>query len=306
MKNVPWKNTLVQLPVMLALLLAATGCLQLELAIEMHEKDAGATITERLRFSELLLDLDRASGLARHLGRAGAQARMKQMGQGMELVSHDQKKLQDGSRESVSVYRIPDIDDLRLPNPFVQNNPPAPMLRFRFNPVYKRVHSRDRVGDIHLSMVRAGTTGSAEPDDAGVIPAETPLDLQLYRDLQPVFANLMSDFEVKVTLMIPNQPGGRGRQSGDRTITLLHFNDKHMDRHAELFLHNEEAMLAMLQFNLNDAPITDHTKEFIRNRQVPVHRGRSNWQSTSFVIRPTTHLYGKYFAGRPKSEGGDQ
>lgn len=311
MKNVPWKNTLVRLPVMLALILAAGGCMQLELAIEMHEEDGGATLTERIRFSEALLDLDAGVGgkigLSRRLGRTGAQSRMKTMGRGIALKSHAENNLPDGSRESVAVYHIPNIEDLRLPNPFVQSDPPAPApaRRLDFSPIHKS-NRRHEIGSVRVRVVVAESSEGSGAEPVEAIAAATPLEMQLYRDLQPVFSDLLKDFEVKIVLTVPDQPASRGRPSGDRTITLLHFNDKHMDRYAEPFLRNEEAMLSLLQFKWNDAAITDHTKDFPRNPQVPIHRGRSNWASTHFRIRPTRHLFRKHFAGRPKSEGGDQ
>ncbi len=304
------KHTLVRLPAMLALMLAAAGCLQLELTVEMHEKDAGATVTERIRFSQALQRLDEGGGgkidLASYLGRQGALNRMKRMGKGVELVNHAENKLTDGSRESVSVYRIPDIEDLRLPNPFVQNNRPAPLMRFNFGPVYERRSGGDRVGTIGLNWrVAEGQSGPKAEEEEDWLP-ESPLDFQVFRDLQPVFADMMSDFEVKVVVIVPGQPAERGRPAGNRTLTLLHFNDRHTDRHAEPLIRNEEAMLSMLQLKLGDAPITEHTRNFPRYEQVPVHRGRSNYGSTGFVIWPTRHLFRKYFAGRPKSQGGDQ
>ncbi len=304
-----WKRTLVRLSALLAVAAAATGCLQLELAIEMHDKDGGATLTERIRFSQMLLNLEEGMGgeveLARHLGREAAMERMEKMGAGIALESHAETALPDGSRESVAVYRIPDIEALRLPNPFLEDHPPGPVHRLKLEPTYRSRRSAE-IGTVRVRMVRAESTESLDVNDADAIPADTPLDLQRYRDLQPVFAHLMKDFEVTIALTVPNQPGGRRRREGDRTIALLHFNDRHMDQRSEPFLQNEEAMLSLLQFKMSDADITDHTKDFWRNPQLPVHRGRSHYGSTHFRIEPTRHLFKKYFAGRPRSEGGDQ
>lgn len=284
----------------------------MNLTIMMHD-DGGATVTERLRVTEALRQLDRGmpagKGILRHLKREAVLERMKMMGNGMTLASHKDVDLPDGSRESVAVYRIPDIEALRLPNPFVQNHPPAPMMRMGFRPCYKS-HRSGEVGTITVRFDRVKsepkTPAKGEEKD-GAIPAGSPLDLQLYRDLRPVFADLASEFQVKVSLIVPNQPASRRRPAGDRTITLLRFSDKDTDRYAEPFLRNEEAMLALLQFKVNDPAITRHTGELGRNHQVPVHRGRRvPYHSDSFRIRPTRHLFKKYYAGRPKSEGGDR
>ncbi len=310
MSKLKWKRAGVAVLTACALA-GATGCLQLELAIEMHEEDGGATLTKRARFSETLLNLEKGRDgnveLARHLEREAAQARMAHMGEGVVLKSHTVEKLDGGSRESVAVYRIPDIEDLRLPSPFVQNSSPAPLprLRFHFSPVYERRSGRDVVGSIGLSW-REVESESGSQDEAAASFPETPLDFQEYRDLMPVFADMMSDFEVKVVLTVPGQPATHGRSEGDRRITLLHFQHGHTDRHAEPLISNEEAMLALLQLKLDDAAITEHTRHFPRYEGVPVHRGRSNYGSTHFRIWPTRHLFQKYFAGRPKSQGGDQ
>lgn len=295
-----------------ALILAAaltTGCLQIELTIEMNDQDAGATLTERVRLSRTLLELDRAMEpartLTRHLAREAAQERMNSMGEGMTLDSHRERTLDDGSRECVTVYRIPDIEDLRLPNPLLQNGRPAPMMRFRFSPRYKPHY----IGDVDIGLTSAetgpGKPAAAEP----ALPAATPLDAQLYRDLQPVFAELMRDFEIRITLILPHAPKAghvRDIRTGNRHVTLLALNAEDMDRHGERFLANEEAMLALLQFKFGDPAIVSHTDQFVNNALVPVNRGRSLYGSGGFRFRPTTHLYRKFFAGRPKAEGGDR
>jgi len=293
----------------LFLTLGTAGCLQLEMAIRMDD-EGGARVTERLRLSKVLLDISsgmpEGRDISEHLKRPSVLDRMKQMGKGITLVSHEERDLPAGARESVAVFHIPDIEDLRVPNPFVQNHPPAPMHRLLFRPCYKS-HRSGEVGTVSVGFVRAGPKSEAGKDGAKLPPAATPLDRQSYRALMSVVEDLARDFQVKVTLTVPNQPAGGRRPAGDRTLTLLSFDDKDMDRHAEPFLRNEEAMLALLQFKFRDPAILNHTEVFSRNAHVPVHRGsKAPYHSDSFRIHPTRHLFKKYYAGRPKAEGGDQ
>jgi hypothetical protein len=291
-------------------LLACAGCLQVDLNIALHNEDGGATVTERLRISEPLRQLSRNAPAGRsilhHLKRDAALERMKRMGKGITLVSHQEADLEDGSRESVALYRIPDFEDLRFPNPFVQDRRPHPMVRIHLRPCYKD-HRSGRVGTLGGGFARVKSDFKPTDTAEEPIPAVTPLDRQLLRDLQPIFTDLAKGFHVRVSLTAPNQPAGGRRSAGPVTHTLLSLNDKHLDRYAEPFFQNEEAMLALLQLKLDHKAIIKHTNEFFRkNHQVPVHRGRSQYGSRGFRIRPTTYLFKKYFAGRPKSEGGDR
>ncbi len=283
--------------------LAAAGCFQLDLDVALRH-DGGATVTERLRVSRELLELDRQAGgpgAGAHLERAAAQQRAKTMGKGAALASHETSDMPDGGRESVAVYTIPDVEDLRLPNPFIQDRRPAPMARFSFRPITGRLpRGWSERPVLSVSLQPADDTPRPEKKDSTLPPSATPLDRQAYRDLQPIFSNLLRDFHVRVTLTAPDQPRVRTSPAGDRTLTLLYINDRHADRHAELFFQNEEAMLAMLQYQFNDSAVTDHTRHFPANPQVPVHRGRSNYGSTTFAIRPTKALQKKYFSGKAK------
>ena len=81
--------------------------------------------------------------------------------------------------------------------------------------------------------------------------------------------------------------------------------DKDLDAHGRKFLENEELMLSILRFRMNAANIVSHTSGFPNNLTVPVARGRRPYASGRFRIRPTKALFKKYYAGRPKSQGGD-
>jgi len=284
--------------------LLSSGCLQLEMTVQMQE-DGSATITERVRFTRKLMELDRANAadkqLARWLERNAAEERLKEMGKGVTLASHKVATLPDGSRESVAVYQIPDVEDLRLVNPLLQQASPARLMAFRFQPIYKVVNSYEALGELLLTLVPAGKGGAFEPDTSAV----TPLDLQVYRELQPMFMDMMEDLEIRLDLVATkNISHGhvRGRSAGSKTITFMSFTDKDLDAYGG----NEELMLSLLQYKLNAENITDHTQNFAHNGTLPVFLGNKPYGAGLFRVKPTKRMFDKYFAGRPKSEGGDK
>lgn len=296
-----------------ALMVMAPACLQVEVTVQMHE-NGWATITERVRFSKRLRELDGdkppAKRLVRLLDKAAAEQRAKHLGKGAHLVSHKVSDLQDGGRESAAVYKIPDIEDLRLVNPYLHDAAPGRVMRLQFGPIYRRVHSFHRVGDLMMYLVPAERpTRRPPPKDAPPPPPPpTPADLQALRNLQPVFADLMKGVQLTVRL-IATKPIALGairhRRSASKTITLLSFSDKDLDAHGRKFLENEELMLSILRFRMDAANIVSHTSGFPSNLTVPVARGRRPYASGRFRIRPTKALFKKYYAGRPKSQGGD-
>jgi hypothetical protein len=278
----------------------------------MHE-DGGATIAERVRFSRKLLELDHQTPgdvkLVRLLERKAVEERMAHMGKGITLVRHTLTKLQDGSRESVAAFKIPDIEDLRLPNPYLDQAPPSRMMRFRFSPIYKFVHSYHRVGELMLALVPAvEPRRRSDRRDGEPPPGPTPAELQALRDLRPVFVDLMEGLELKLRLMAtkPISYGHvREKRAGSKTITLFSFTDSDLDAHGQRFIENEELMLSILRLRLDAEILTDHTQDFARNLTLPVFRGRKPYASGRFRIQPTRHLFRKYYGGRPRSQGGD-
>ena len=92
-------KTLPRLMMGMTALLLASGCLQLETRIKLHE-DGSATVTERLEILPALLEMEAGAtsltGMTfeRLLSRERAQERVKEMGKGVTLVSHDVRTTQ--------------------------------------------------------------------------------------------------------------------------------------------------------------------------------------------------------------------
>jgi len=293
------------------LLLVPCGCLQVEVTVQMDD-DGGATITERVRFSAALLDLDKDTPadqqLAQLLAKEAVQERTKVMGKGARLVSHTVTDLPGGARESLAVYHIPDLEDLRLLNPYLIQGPAGRRMRFQFTPIYKFVHSFHRVGDVMLYLVPAETP-RRRPRRTGAPPPEpTPAQLQTIRDLQPAFADMLEDFHIKLRL-VATKPISRGyvrdRRARTKVINLISFSEKDLDAFASPFIENEELMLTLLRWRMDADVLTRHTRGFASNVTVPVFRGKEPYAVGRFRIKPTKHLFQKFYAGRPKSQGGD-
>ncbi len=100
--------------------LALAACMQLDTHVKLHE-DGSATVTEKLRFSRRLLDLSGKEGseqdLAGLLAKEAALERVKGMGKGAVLVSHEVKDVEGGAREAVAVYKIDDLNELIYVSP---------------------------------------------------------------------------------------------------------------------------------------------------------------------------------------------
>ncbi|MCX7803964.1 MAG: hypothetical protein N3A38_02130 [Planctomycetota bacterium] len=269
------------------------GCMQIEIRVTLHDRDGGATVTERLTVSRELLDLDRRSPadalISRHLTREAALERLKQMGKGIELVEHRATDKPDGSRESLAVYRIPVVEDLRIINPLMGGCPPDAHLRFEFQPNKKTKDWEREIVTVVPKLIKE-TRGP----EAGV--ADTPLDIQAYRDLIPIFADMMKDLKVAVIFETPTSASGAVRGSGRETkaVELLSFSGRDLDAGSRLFLENEEIAISLLRGMPHADNIVEHTRTFAHNPKVPVLRyGR--WFDAGFWIVPTEHMREKYF-----------
>jgi hypothetical protein len=287
------------------------GCLKVKVCVQMHE-DGGATITETIEFSGALMELNGSApttpGLPQMLTRNAAAERVKEMGEGATLASHKQERLPDGGLRSIAVYRIGDVEDLRLVNPYLHQGRPGRRMRLRFEPIYKRVHSFHKVGDLMLYVVPVERPRRGPAPQEPPPPEPTPLQLQLLRALQPMFADMMEGFEIELAL-IASKPVSLGyirdHRAASKRITLLSMSGRDLDAHGGRFLENEELMLSLLRLRFDADNLSEHAQGFAANKTLPVFRGKKPYAVGRFRIEPTRALFKKYFAGRPKSQGGD-
>jgi len=290
------------------LLLTVAGCFQIDTRVKVHE-DGSATITERIRFSRRLLDLARMrkadKDLETYLGKERVLERVKQMGEGAELVSHEIRDAEQGARECVSVIKIPDLNNLRYVSPFLDNYhyPKHTMLKFSLTPCYESPHWGLWPGQM---AVRVSPTTSeraprrAEGEESPAPP--TPVDLQVFRDLKPVFRDMLQGFKVRLVFE-SYAPIGlargyyyyRGQKSATKQYDLIDFSSKDLDRLGYDFLGNEEIMLELLRFQLAGDNLMATIKQHPNNPNVPVYHTQG---IPPIAFRPSRPLFDRHFKGK--------
>lgn len=281
------------------------GCLQIETRVALHE-DGSATITEKVRFSRRLLDLEKdkepAARISRWLEKEGALKRVQHLGKGVVLVSHAVADTNDGGRESTAVYRIPDIADLVYACPFLAlggYSETETTMRCKVQPDYDGALE---CGDGYVTVSfypefkqppgrRAPATKPREP---------SPAEIQVYRELQPVFRDMLKGFRLKFTFesYAPiGSPGGlRGRYAGVKHTDLINVTDEDLDRYQGKFFENEEIMVDLIQWDLGSKDVMEHTADCYQNETEPLFS--SGGRNARVAFRPSRHYFDKYFVGK--------
>ncbi len=292
---------------------ALTGCLQLEIRFSVGE-DGTATMTERVRFSRQLIDLagDRKEELLKLLSKDAATDRMKRMGEGVTLVSHELHDAEGGSKEAVVVYKVADVNKFQYVSPwfaypdFAGNS----MVKFKLEPLYKsRAYAGGKAGEmcISLEQLKKPVEEAHLPEGVAPPPGPAPLDNQIYRDLAPLFRDMLKDVQIRFTIesYAPISSGLtlRNRRARPSSIDLINFTDKDMDQTGGAMLANEEVMLDLARWQFSSATIAAQTKDAENNQTLPVFvpRGsRHMWftGNTSISFKPSRQLYDKFFVGK--------
>jgi hypothetical protein len=285
-----------------AVLTVSVGaCLQIDTQIEV-QPDGGALVTERLQLSQELLDQGSKENIAKFLGREAALARMKQMGQDLTLVSHETRDAPGGARESVAVYRVPDIRGFTYVSPYlaVANYPKHHAIKTNLFPVYESTWWGRRAG-----MMGASFTSVSEEPQRGAPPAPppppSPAELQALRDVQPVFRDLLKGFHLKFTfksyapLRFRQYYRYRGMREMTQTYDLIDFSDQNLDNYGAAFIGNEEIMLELLRMQVSGFNITEHVKTHADNPTLPVFHFRN---TPEIYFAPSRPMFDQYFAGK--------
>jgi hypothetical protein len=305
----PNTNLTVRLMFIAAIACCLGGCFQLETVIKV-QPDGGATITERVRFSQRLLELDTlgqragdastAPRLSDMLTRQAAEQRLRQMGEGVRLVSHEVRDAEHGSREAIAVYAIDDIRGLQYTSPFLaaQDYATSSKVKGEFFPLYEGTWWGRRGGEMAIDFKLVGPPPKPA-DDAAQPPSPSPADLQVLRDLQPVFRDMAKDFHVRVTVESYAPVRGRYRHRNFREDTklfdLIDFSGRDLDRLGGGFLDNEEIMLDLLRGNLATENITKNVEDYSSNVTVPVFHPRGCGE---IWFKPSRELFDRYFTGK--------
>jgi hypothetical protein len=291
-------------PSAVVVLLAAclSGCLQLETTVTLHE-DGSATITERLQFAKRLLEYRDPKhpdqNIGRLLGKPAVLDRMKHMGKGIKLVRHAIRDGAKGSRESIAVFKIPAVEDFRYVSPFIGKADYSKHkgLVCRIRPLFGDSWTGRRAGHMELGFY-SETKGQG---DVAYKPA-SPADRQLYRQLHPMFADMLRDFELKFIFesyapAIVHSRAGRSGQRARGTRThrtyLIDVSGENLDRYGARFIANEEAMADLLQMRINGGHVRANCGFGNTSQLFRFLNG-----GCEVMFRPSRHYFDKYFKGK--------
>ncbi len=293
------KNQFLFEVLIFAVVFFSSGCVHIDVTVALHEKDGGATITERIRITRKLQqacpDREKRADVLRNLSKEAALERMKHMGKGITLTSHEKKNISGGDIESVSVYTIPDVTQLRFPNPSLHAGLPGQPARLKLFPESRKTGGF-KYGHMYVQFYRENQR--AKTPKGIVKTVHSPADKQLMRVLRPVIADMLSDFRVSLKLKVPTRFSGgqvRGMRSGPRTATLFFVSGKDLDTSKNSFFLNREVMLDILQMNFNSGNIYKHASYFTDYSGTPVLRRK--WGAARMMFYPTEYFSKKYFKG---------
>jgi len=303
----------------LSLLLLASGCLQIETRVKLHP-DGSATITERVQLSKRLLDLSSQEGLAANIAsmltKPETLKRMQHMGKGMRLVSHKVREAEKGGKESISVFKIQDINEFQYVSPYLgmDKYPKHTALKCKLFPIDRRAHGGwawlpGQMGVSFYPATREPRRG--RPKDWKPPKPPSPRDSQVLRDLRPVFRDLMKDFQLKLTfesyapLRFRPYYRFRGQRAATKCFDLIDFSDKDLDKYGYAFLGNEEIMLELLRLQTGKHNVVENVKGHAGNLTVPVFHP---FGAPEIYFNPSRIFFEKFFQGKTlhfyKKEGG--
>jgi hypothetical protein len=299
----------------LALLLLTAGCFQLETLVKVHE-DGSATITERFQLSRRLLEFEQSSAaatgrvLSAELTRAAAEERLKLMGKGVTLVSHEVRESEGGGRESVTVYRIPDVTEFLYVTPYLS----LPGFRGRSlmkGQVAPRLYTDNYnpPGYVYLSFEPVVTDPVKAKEDQPKPPPKPedpppkevpPVEMQLLRHLQPVIRDMLEGLRVRFTVEaytplyaawnIPLRNGS----SNTRLIDLIDISDRNLDAYGANILENEEVMLELQQLKFDGPNLRRHLEGYVGNLTLPLLLGRAQ----PAIFKPSRYFYDRLYTGK--------
>ena len=306
-------------PLFLAALLTAAGaagCMQLEARVRLHE-DGSATITERLRFSRAVLDQagGKQAELLKLLDREAALERMKRMGKGLTLVRHELRDAAGGSKESLAEFRIEDLNDFQYVShwPSFVDYPDNNVVKCQLEPMYKNGSSGGEwwAGTVRVRFVLLKRPKGVDDGKDPKAPPEklpSPREQQVFRELGPVFRDLLEDFQVKLTfesycplLPLGGSAGIRNLRAGATSTDFINFTSQDLDNWGGRFLENEEIMLELVRWDTAGRNITTHVQNYASNQTLPVFmpRRRSDWFGGTWVyVTPSRPLFDRYFKGK--------
>lgn len=301
----------------LFLLITLTGCMEIETRIIM-QLDGGAIIKETVSIHKELLDFTDESGksiVMQYLEKSACEDRGKLFGNGTVLTSHAIKSLNGGVKVSIAEYRIPDINDLYLINPFLcySNYKEMGYAKLKLEPVLGSSYF-GRSGEMKLSVTTEKPGVSTQKRwtrGEPLIKSPSPLVLQKYRNLQPIFKDLLKEFKVSVVFecysALYTNFGYRDRSAQPRSCEIFSFSGSDYDNTGGMLLDNDEIMQELLRQCFWDFNFIRASQDFSNNATVPVitdtgspymnHHGEGSG-GIGIFFKTSKPIFNKYFNGK--------
>lgn len=328
MKRSTIQNKLKRLATLLFLIsvLPLFGCMKIENRIIL-QLDGSVIFKENIRIHKELLDFTDDSGnpiVLNYLEKSACENRAKTFGAGATLRSHAIKSLNGGVKLLEAEYTIPDINNLNIINPFLSytNYKDMGLAKFALKASYLtwNGHGFDNAGMLNISIIteKPGVGQKAINKGEPLLKAPSPVTLQKYRDLQPIFKELMKEFKISIIFEsyapIMTNYGLRDKPAQPSSCEIFAFSGVDYDNAGGLLLDNEEIMQELLRQKFWDYNIIRTVSDFPNNLTVPVISEAGspygNYGAGGRVIcfKPSKILFQKYFEGKildlgyPKNE----
>lgn len=290
---------------LLFLFTLTAGCMQINTRIRLN-KDGSATITEKITFSRRLLDLaqkDKEIALLPLLSKARFMERATHMGKGTRLLRHTTRTVGKNNRQATAVYRIPDLADFTYVSPFILHADYAGQksLKVEMTIVKKGSYMGDFPGEICLTFLPASESNLSRTseEEKNKTPRATPGEIQAYRNMIPVFSDILKGFQFRMTFecYAPIKTGfvwrGFAAEGHRKTMDLIHVTHKDLDISGSRFIENEEVMLNFLRWNIQPDKIRSYFRGWQHNTTLPILAD----QSGAIWFRPSKPLFDKYLKG---------
>ena len=304
----------VPIPLCTAVLLLASGCIELETRIKLN-RDGSVVVTERFRILRPLREIEAGAGkdvattFEKLLSRERAMERAKEMGKGAVLTSHVVRDAHAGSREAVTVYTVPQFTDLTYCSPFFQRGDRQGKLRVAIHPQYK--NSWNQVaGILFLHFDHRDLKGEkSELFKELTRTSESPVIRQGYRDIAPIFRDAMKGLKIRIIFENYGQILGTGGMAKHlfpykrpKQVNIINYayGDETGGRTGTHPLDEEEVATDLVKLLLGhpDDRHSPRPGQFLGKRT-----GRSSFRA---VIRPSEFYFDKYFKGKDLHFGGSR
>jgi hypothetical protein len=140
-------------------------------------------------------------------------------------------------------------------------------------------------------------------------PVMSPVDAQVFREISPVFRDMLRGFQLKLTFVgyapVFYGPNPRGRRGRSKSVDILHVDGADLDKYGYMFFENEEIMLDLVRWQIGSADVADHLRGYGANLTLPVmtpygskHMWSIGYSGNRVYLPPSRRLFDRYFKGK--------